>query len=82
MNLSEICGKKFDSKISLESHQKTHDKNRPKPFTCQRCGHATDNKLNFERHSNVHQKEGQKFAGIENPENCQICLKLCRNKKL
>lgn len=39
----EIFWLKFNQKEILRNHQKTHDKNRSKPFTCQRCDFITRN---------------------------------------
>jgi KRAB domain-containing zinc finger protein len=76
----ESCGKKFNKKGILQSHQKIHDKNRPKPFKCQRCDYATDGRQSFKRHQKSHEHQDKKFAAIKDPIKCKKCSKFIRNK--
>ena len=76
----DICGKKFYLKSTLYRNKKIHDKNRLKPYKCQRCGYSTDSKRNFKLHKKGHEKRDKKFAAMKNPLKCGKCSTLCRNK--
>jgi len=75
----EICGKKFNQKMELKSHQKTHDKNRPKPLKCQRCDYATDTKHCFKRHQESHERQDKKIAAMKNPIKYDKCSTFCKD---
>jgi len=76
----EICGKKFNQKSILKSHQKTHDKNRSKLFKCHRCDYATDTQQSFKKHQNVHDRQDEKFSTMVNPIKCDKCSTFCKDK--
>jgi len=76
----ETCDKKFNRKQTLQRHQKTHDKNRPKPFKCQRCSYACDTTGNYRQHQRFHETQDKKLSAMKNPIKCQKCSTLCRNK--
>ena len=76
----EICNKKFNRKQNLENHQITHDKNRIKPFKCQQCEYAADFKVHLEKHQKFHEKLDKKIAGFKNPQKCEKCPTVCKNK--
>jgi hypothetical protein len=76
----ETCSKKFNKKGNLQIHQKIHDKNRSKPFKCQRCDYTTDVRISFKLHQNSHEYQDKKFAAIKDPIKCERCLKFYKNK--
>jgi len=76
-----ICGKKSNTNNHLKIHQKTHDKNRSKPFKCQRCDYTTDNNSNFKVHKTTHERQDKKIAAMKNPLKCEKCPKFFRNKQ-
>ena len=47
--------------MNLKVHQKTHDKNHPKPFKCQRCDFATDDNRSYKAHQKVHENKDIKI---------------------
>ncbi|XP_073436028.1 oocyte zinc finger protein XlCOF7.1-like isoform X2 [Dendrobates tinctorius] len=59
------CGKCFNKKSKLVSHQRTHT--REKPFICSECGKCFVAKSNLERHQRIH--TGEK------PFSCSECGK-------
>lgn len=77
----QICGKKFNRIYILKSHQKLHDRNRPKPLKCQRCDYATDRKTDYKAHQKTHEYQDKKLATMKNPLNCNKCPALCRDKR-
>jgi KRAB domain-containing zinc finger protein len=78
----EICENKFNCKSTLKLHMRRHDKNRPKPFECQRCDFKTDNSSHFIRHQKSHVHQDERIAAMKNPLKCQICAALCRDKQI
>jgi len=76
----QICGKKFNRIYILKSHQKLHDRNRPKPLKCQRCDFATDAQRNFNIHKKSHERQDKKFAEMKNPIKCEKCPTFCKDK--
>ncbi|KAL7012611.1 hypothetical protein ACKWTF_014953 [Chironomus riparius] len=73
--ICEICGKKFADKPNLKQHVPTHDKNRPKPFKCDKCGHATTTMQRIQNHMKRHENENKRLAALVNPKKCNICGK-------
>ncbi|KAJ3280952.1 hypothetical protein HK104_000302 [Borealophlyctis nickersoniae] len=52
----EGCGKQFTRNFNLQSHTKTHDPDRERPYVCDRCGKAFWRKVDLDRHDTVHTK--------------------------
>jgi KRAB domain-containing zinc finger protein len=79
----EICGKKFNEKSYLKSHQATHKKNhRKKSLKCQRCDFVTAHKRSIKTHQKRHERQDQKFSSMKNPVKCDKCLNYyCIDKK-
>ena len=50
------CNKQFTRNFNLQSHAKTHDPDREKPFVCPECGKGFWRKVDLERHDTVHTK--------------------------
>ena len=65
----------------MKNHRKTHEKNRPKPFKCQRCGFATDNTGHFKKHQKFHDRQDKKFAAMKNPVQCEDCQTFYKDVK-
>jgi len=76
----EICNKKFNRFDNLKVHLKFHDRNRPKPFKCQRCDFATHSKANFNGHQKSHEYKDKQAATMKNPLKCTKCQALLKNK--
>ncbi|KAI8907763.1 hypothetical protein DFJ77DRAFT_434351, partial [Powellomyces hirtus] len=51
------CNRQFTRHFNLQTHIKTHDPNRDKPFTCPLCDKSFGRKVDRDRHMNVHTKE-------------------------
>jgi KRAB domain-containing zinc finger protein len=75
-----VCDRKFNKIESMNSHKKTHMKNCPKLFKCQRCDFDTNYKANIENHQNFHRNQDKKFAAMKNPQKCQKCPTYCKDK--
>jgi len=76
----DVCGKMFADKANLTQHSKVHDKNRPKPFKCHRCDHAATTMQRFKKHLTFHENQDKRFAAMKNPEKCDQCPMMCKNK--
>ncbi|KAJ3034535.1 hypothetical protein HDV00_004948 [Rhizophlyctis rosea] len=50
------CNKQFTRNFNLQSHAKTHDPDREKPFVCPECSKGFWRKVDLERHDTVHTK--------------------------
>ncbi|KAJ3040280.1 hypothetical protein HK097_002593 [Rhizophlyctis rosea] len=50
------CNKQFTRNFNLQSHAKTHDPDREKPFVCPECAKGFWRKVDLERHDTVHTK--------------------------
>ena len=74
-----ICGKKFADKTNLNQHLPTHDKNRPKPFKCERCEYSATTKQRFKNHMIFHENQDKRFAAMINPKKCDQCPMLCKD---
>jgi len=77
----ETCGNKFNKKEILKKHQKTHDKNRLKPFECQKCNYAADSKNRLRSHQKFHENLDKKIATMKNPQKCEKCPTICKDKR-
>jgi len=83
MKILEASNVKFVARNSIKNvktHQKTHIKNRPKPFKCHRCDYATDMQTSFNRHQKSHEHQDKKFAAMKNPLKCEKCAMFCKDK--
>ncbi|KAI9204367.1 uncharacterized protein BJ171DRAFT_581948 [Polychytrium aggregatum] len=61
------CGKSFTRRFNLETHVKTHDLNRPRPFRCELCSQSFVRPHDLERHYSCHRKQ-KEFS-------CQHCTR-------
>ncbi|KAI7890744.1 uncharacterized protein EV154DRAFT_409256, partial [Mucor mucedo] len=59
-----ICERVFQKKYNLDTHVKTHDKNRVKNFSCTDCDMLFDRKSHLNRHTKtVHQQRKEHICG-------------------
>ena len=76
------CGRKFNVKLTWQNHQKkTHVKDHPKAYKCQRCDYSTDILKYFKLHQGSHERQDKKYALYKKPIKCGKCSKLFKNKK-
>jgi len=82
----DICKVGFNTKLNLNAHQKTHDKNRPKPLKCSKCDFATDSNAGLSRHLKSHERiikrcdKCNKILLRNIIHNCRTDCKLCGKK--
>lgn len=76
----EICNKKFNTRQAILIHQRTHEKNRPKPHKCPHCDYATDLKYSYNSHIKLHERKSKQPA-VVNTIKCSKCPALLKNKR-
>ncbi|KAJ3231525.1 hypothetical protein HDU81_003710 [Chytriomyces hyalinus] len=59
----ETCGKQFNRRYNLNTHEKTHLLNRPRDFTCLECGKQFIRIHDLERHNVTHDVNQWKQCG-------------------
>ncbi|KAJ3258938.1 hypothetical protein HDU77_002086, partial [Chytriomyces hyalinus] len=59
----ETCGKQFNRRYNLTTHEKTHLLNRPRDFTCLECGKQFIRIHDLERHNVTHDVNQWKQCG-------------------
>ena len=84
----DVCKIGFNTKLNLIAHQKSHNKNRPKPLKCKICDYATDSKATFRRHLESHEKiiekcdKCNKILRKNHTHDCRLDCKFCGKKFL
>jgi len=80
-----VCNHKSKRHYNVEVHLKTHEKNRPRPFTCEVCQKCFCRSHDLERHKIIHQEKmfscelcGKKFGRLDSLKRhvgCKTCIK-------
>jgi len=80
-----VCNHKSKRHYNVEVHLKTHEKNRPRPFECEKCKKSFCRLHDLERHKVIHQEKmftcdlcGKKFGRLDSLKRhigCKTCIK-------
>jgi len=80
-----VCNHKSKRHYNVEVHLKTHEKNRPRPFECEKCKKSFCRFHDLERHKIIHKEKmftcdlcGKKFGRLDSLKRhigCKTCVK-------